>query len=125
MHSEPTISDEMRTAMATLAEGSAGALQVLTRVPPAVPGQVLGPTGKFPEGKLTENDQGEVVFGIGVYNGKVILNFGAPLQNVGMSATQARQIAASLLKCADALQAVRVAPRRARRRAARAEKRGA
>ena len=36
----------------------------------------LGPTGRFPDGKLTSNDEGEIAFAVGVLKGKVIVNFG-------------------------------------------------
>lgn len=56
----------------------------------------LGSTGRFPGGKLTANDEGEIVFAVGVLRGKVVVNFGKPIASVGMSAKQARRLAKTL-----------------------------
>lgn len=56
----------------------------------------LGPTKKFPEGKLNDKDEGEIKIAIGISNGKVVINFGSPVAWIGFSAQQARQIAESL-----------------------------
>lgn len=53
----------------------------------------LGATGKFPEGKLTEQDEGEIAFSIGTVNGKVVLNFGQATSGIGMSADEAIDVA--------------------------------
>jgi hypothetical protein len=39
----------------------------------------LGPTGKFPNGKLSPDDEGEICFSVGAHNGHVIINFGHPV----------------------------------------------
>jgi len=56
----------------------------------------LGPTGRFPEGKLTGNDEGEIRFGVTVYKGKVVVNFGKPVASLGMLPEQARVLARTL-----------------------------
>jgi len=61
----------------------------------------LGPTGKFPEGKLTETDEGEIKIAIGNKNGKVIIDFGSPVTWIGFTPEQAEEIANILKKNAD------------------------
>lgn len=61
----------------------------------------FGATGKFPEGKLSDNDEGEIRFGVTNYRGKVLIDFGKPVQSIGFTPAQARQIAATLLKHAE------------------------
>lgn len=56
----------------------------------------LGATGKFPDGKLCEHDEGEITFAIGHREGQVVLDFGKPVAWVGMSPQQAIALAASL-----------------------------
>jgi hypothetical protein len=58
----------------------------------------FGGTGRFPLGKLSGSDEGEIQFGIAAdpVKNKVILNFGEPAW-IGFSAEQAEQIAESLL----------------------------
>jgi len=53
---------------------------------------LLGETGKFPDGKLTDHDEGEIVFAIGVKDNKVVMHFGKSVAWVGMTAEQARQL---------------------------------
>ena len=61
----------------------------------------LGPTGEFPEGKLTDQDEGEIKFAVGYTDGKVVIDFGGPVAWVGMSRDQAKELARSILKYAD------------------------
>lgn len=58
----------------------------------------LGPTGKFPEGKLTDNDEGEIQIAITQTDGKVVLNLGTPVAWLGFTPEQAEQIAYSLIE---------------------------
>jgi hypothetical protein len=53
----------------------------------------LGPTGKFPLGKLTETDEGEILMGVAVHDQKVVLNFGTPVAWIGFTSDQAHSIA--------------------------------
>jgi hypothetical protein len=41
----------------------------------------MGPTGKFPQGKVHANDEGELVIGVAadVAHGQVVVNFGTPV----------------------------------------------
>ena len=49
-----------------------------------------GATGKFPEGKLTEKDQGEIKLLVGVHKGKVVIDFGEkPISWFAMNKRQA------------------------------------
>ena len=58
----------------------------------------LGATGKHPEGKLTESDEGEIGFSVFEYEGKIIMNFNTPVYWFGMNKEQAKAVAESLLK---------------------------
>lgn len=63
----------------------------------------LGPTGQFPGGQITPSDQGEIKISAGIIKGKVILNFGSPVQALGFTAEQARGLARILVAQADKL----------------------
>lgn len=58
----------------------------------------LGATGKFPDGKLTDSDEGEIMVGITSVEGRVIINFGKPVHWVGFTREQAMGIANSITK---------------------------
>lgn len=45
----------------------------------------LGATGRFPEGKLNEQDRGELRLAIGTQNGKLVIDFGTYLSWVALS----------------------------------------
>ncbi len=63
------------------------------------PGEKLtGKTGKFPLGKLTENDEGELRMTVGHKDGKVVIDFGTPTVWIGFTPDQADEIAALLSK---------------------------
>jgi len=55
--------------------------------------QFMGATGKFPGGKLTSTDEGEIAFGVSAYKGKVVVNFGKSIASIGFSPEQAREFA--------------------------------
>jgi len=59
----------------------------------------IGPTGKFPEGKLNEDDQGELAFHIGHHKQKniVFIDFNHPVHWFAMSPTTAMQLAKHLI----------------------------
>jgi hypothetical protein len=61
----------------------------------------FGPTGKFPQGKLTPEDEGEIQIAITDYNGKVVMDFGKPITWIGFTPDQAGEIADNLLRHAD------------------------
>ncbi len=58
----------------------------------------LGATNKFPDGKLNDTDEGEIMVGITSVEDRVVINFGKPVHWVGFTKEQAKQIAESLLK---------------------------
>ena len=61
----------------------------------------LGKTGKFPEGKITPQDEGEIMMAVGSKDGKVILDFGTPVTWIGMNPMQAKQLGMSLIQQAE------------------------
>ena len=62
----------------------------------------IGATGEFPQGKLTASDKGEL--GIKVFSvpGTIVVEFGAQITWIGMDPEQARNLADSLRRHADA-----------------------
>lgn len=58
----------------------------------------LGETGRFPEGKIVDHDEGELKSAITTYKGKVIVSFGKPVAFVGLTAKQAVEFADILKK---------------------------
>lgn len=65
----------------------------------------LGPTGRFPEGQMSEDDEGELRVAIGSISGAVFIHFGdKPIKWVGFSPAQAKQIAAALVQHAERAQ---------------------
>ena len=57
----------------------------------------LGPTGRFPGGKLTADDDGEILMGVGRRDDIVILEFGKATKWLGMPPRQALSLAALLI----------------------------
>ena len=65
----------------------------------------LGATGRFPEGKLTKHDEGEIRIAVGHADEKVLIDFGKPVAWIGFNARQAREVAESLLQHAREVEA--------------------
>jgi len=63
--------------------------------------ELLGATGQFPHGKLTTADEGEIQFGITSKDNKIIIHFGKPVEWIGMTRDQARELARILRLRAD------------------------
>lgn len=63
----------------------------------------LGPTGRFPDGQLNDNDEGEIQIAINTEGGKVVINFGKPVAWIGFTPEQADMIAFSLIEKASKL----------------------
>jgi len=61
----------------------------------------LGPTGRFPGGKLVDSDEGEIRLAVGTKGGKVVLDLGAPTAWVGFDPEQARDLAQLFVKHAE------------------------
>jgi hypothetical protein len=81
----------------------------------------FGATGKYPDGKLSPDDEGELQFGITNSNGQVIINFGKPVAWLAFGPQQARELADAIIKHAD--QARVIGGNRAERRATAAKQR--
>lgn len=60
----------------------------------------LGATGKFPKGKIKEEDEGELAFAITSHKGRVVMDFGKPVQWLAVEPEMAVEIANSLIKYA-------------------------
>lgn len=60
----------------------------------------FGATGEFPEGKLTDDDEGALVLGVAIYKGKVFVNFGKPVEWLGLGPGAAVEFGVALLKAA-------------------------
>lgn len=58
----------------------------------------LGGTGAFPDGKLNRHDEGEIRLAISSKDGIVRIDFGKPVTWVGFKATEAKEIAALLMR---------------------------
>lgn len=59
----------------------------------------LGPTGKFPRGKISDDDEGQLKYGVATdrENNVIILEFGKPLAWLGLDKSAAIQLANVLL----------------------------
>ena len=90
-HGGPPDDDEMSEIMKKLAN-SLDHME-LTAIP-------IGPTGRFPQGKLTKQDKGEIALKIGRLDDKIIIEFGTALTWIGLMPRQALEIATSLIQSA-------------------------
>lgn len=65
----------------------------------------FGATGQFPEGQLNEHDEGELSFGVmhDAERGVVVVDFGKPVQWIGMPKKMAMELAGILVKHASQL----------------------
>lgn len=61
----------------------------------------IGPTGEYPEGKLNDTDEGALVVGVGIRDGKVIIDFGTPVAWLGMRPDDAIDFARQLIETAN------------------------
>lgn len=62
----------------------------------------LGPTHRFPQGRIHETDDGELRMAVGVSRRTVVVEFGKATKWIGFGPTQAREFAALLVKHAEA-----------------------
>lgn len=53
----------------------------------------LGPTNDFPHGKIVPHDEGGLMFGVTVFNGRVIFDFGKPIRSIGFTREGALELA--------------------------------
>lgn len=63
----------------------------------------FGPTGKFPEGKLNQADEGELQLGITHDAGNVIIDFGTQVTWIGLPPSKAIEFANMIIQHANAL----------------------
>ena len=57
-----------------------------------------GPTGEFPAGKMTDEDEGAIAIKVASHaTGNVVIEFGKPVAWIAMPPAMARQLAASLM----------------------------
>lgn len=68
----------------------------------------LGDTGKYPQGALNPDDEGELRYGIARDGQKVLINFGKPVAWIGFDADQAVELATELVKKAGEIKGVPV-----------------
>lgn len=59
----------------------------------------LGATGRFPDGKLNEHDEGEIAFAVAAdpIHKKILIDFGKPVAFLGMNPEQAIQLGQMLI----------------------------
>jgi len=72
------------------------------------PEEKIGPTGEYPDGKLGEDDEGEIRFGVALdrANGIVQVDFGKPVAWLGLPSAAARDLGLSLIRKAAQLDGV-------------------
>lgn len=58
----------------------------------------LGPTGRFPEGRFHQTDDGELAIAIGVSRRKVVVEFGTATKWIAFGPAQARELAGLLIE---------------------------
>ena len=58
----------------------------------------IRPTGKFPEGKLSPDDEGELTIGITEWCGHVRIDFGSPIQSLAMPPDKAVELAKYMIE---------------------------
>lgn len=63
--------------------------------------QEIGPTGRQPEGKLTQKDDGEITFAVGIVDKKVVIDFNIQVSWLGMMPNQAKELGELLIKRAN------------------------
>jgi len=64
----------------------------------------LGKTNKFPQGKLTKDDEGELKLAVIKHENKVIVNFGTPVTWLGLDKATAIEFAEAILKYANTIE---------------------
>jgi hypothetical protein len=76
---------EQRSALARILGGESPDFEVVK----------LGATGKYPEGRYGEHDEGEIKFAVAAdaKNQKVLIDFGKPVHSLGLTPEQAVELA--------------------------------
>lgn len=62
---------------------------------------LIGPTGKFPDGKICPEDEGELKFGVGLMFDQVAIKFHAPVSMLIMGKKDALALAVSITQFAN------------------------
>ncbi len=106
-HHSPDVDPEMEEKRREQLQGLRDLLQESTAQETEIrrKQQVLGATGQFPEGQLTEADEGEIRFGVTAVDGKVVLDFGTPVTWMGMTPEQAKDLGQLLVERAASVEA--------------------
>jgi hypothetical protein len=52
-----------------------------------------GPTGKYPEGRLSEDDEGGLMIAVGSKEGKIVINFGKDISWIALNPEEAMAFA--------------------------------
>lgn len=60
-------------------------------------GLQLGATGRYPQGKLGPDDEGELAYAVAVIKERVIFDFGTPIRSLGLTADDAEELGEWLL----------------------------
>lgn len=63
----------------------------------------LGPTGRFPKGKINKDDEGELQLAVFSKNGRVFIEFGCAVKWLGMDPNGAIAIGKALIEKAKSL----------------------
>jgi len=61
----------------------------------------LGATGQFPDGKLNEDDEGQLQLAVAAKDGNVIIAFGKSVSWMAMPPEDAKRLAEAIAKRAD------------------------
>jgi hypothetical protein len=95
-HHSSEISPEIRALFEKQSRQDTGIFAEMARASDRERAAPLGATGQFPEGKLTEVDEGEVRIGITDLDGKVVVDFGKPTAWIGFNPDQADDVARAI-----------------------------
>lgn len=68
--------------------------------------ETLGPTKDFPHGKLVPHDEGGLIFGVTVFNGRVVFDFGTPVRSIGFTREGALELAELIKRRAEQCPAI-------------------
>lgn len=60
----------------------------------------IGPTGRFPDGQIGDDDEGELAAALGVKRGRVVIDFGKPVSWLSLPPAAARDLAVKLIRFA-------------------------
>ena len=71
----------------------------------------LGDTGRYPQGQISPDDEGETKIAVGRKGDKVIIDFGTPTKWIGFDADQAIEIALLLARRAGEVKGVPISLR--------------